>query len=165
VPKDGDIQERCADHVFAGMVVLADLAAHVPMAALFIDYGHTKSQMGETLQAVSRHKPVPPLYAPGETDLTAQVDFDSIAGTCDWPKNGVQAKIDGPVTQAELLGRLGIIERASRLMSANPAKAAEIEAGVARLIAPGAMGSRFKAIGIRSASLPPLPGFPVREEG
>jgi hypothetical protein len=28
-----------------------------------------------------------------------------------------------------------------------------------RLLAPNGMGSRFKAIGIRSADMPPLPGF------
>jgi SAM-dependent MidA family methyltransferase len=44
-------------------------------------------------------------------------------------------------------------------MAANPKKAAGIEAGVARLIAPNGMGTRFKAIGIRSKGLPSLPGF------
>ena len=68
-------------------------------------------------------------------------------------------EIDGPVMQAEFLGSLGIIERASRLMHANPQRAGEIEMGVARLLAPNGMGTRFKAIGVRSAGLPPLPGF------
>jgi SAM-dependent MidA family methyltransferase len=66
---------------------------------------------------------------------------------------------DGPVTQSEFLGSLGIMERASRLMAANPGKAAAIEAGVARLMSPTGMGSRFKAIGVRSPSLPSVPGF------
>jgi SAM-dependent MidA family methyltransferase len=51
------------------------------------------------------------------------------------------------------------MQRAAKLMSANPAKAHEIEAGVARLMAVPGMGDRFKVIGIRSANLPPLPGF------
>jgi SAM-dependent MidA family methyltransferase len=63
------------------------------------------------------------------------------------------------MTQGEFLGRLGIVERASRLMSANPARAGEIELAVARLMAPQGMGSRFKAVGLRSPSLPKLPGF------
>ena len=74
-------------------------------------------------------------------------------------KNWPAGICDGPVTQAEFLGRLGIIERASKLMAANPAKAAGIEAGVARLMAPGGMGTRFKAIGVRGSGLPVLPGF------
>jgi SAM-dependent MidA family methyltransferase len=67
--------------------------------------------------------------------------------------------VDGPHTQAEFLGTLGIAERASRLMSANPAQANIIEMGVQRLMAPHAMGTRFKAIGIRSSGLPALPGL------
>ena len=126
-----------------------------PLAALFIDYGHIQTALGDTLQGVKSHRQVPPFETPGETDLTAQVDFEAF-GTA---MTRVGFIVDGPVTQAEFLGRLGIIERASKLMTANPEKAAEIEAGVARLIAPNGMGTRFKAIGIRSAGLPPLPGF------
>jgi NADH dehydrogenase [ubiquinone] 1 alpha subcomplex assembly factor 7 len=51
------------------------------------------------------------------------------------------------------------MERASRLMSANPHLANEIEMGVSRLMAVPGMGDRFKAIGVRSPALPPLPGF------
>ena len=35
-------------------------------------------------------------------------------------------------------------------MAANPGKAATIEAGVARLLAPTGMGTRFCALGVRS---------------
>ena len=48
-------------------------------------------------------------------------------------------------------------------MAANPDKALGIETGVARLMAPGGMGSRFKVIGVRSAVLPPLPAFVVMD--
>lgn len=124
-----------------------------PFAGLFIDYGHTEPLAGDTLQAVRRHRAEHPLCSPGEADLTVQVDFSRVRDT--WGTTTT----DRPVTQAEFLGRLGIVERASRLMSANPAKAAEIEAGVARLMAPNGMGTRFKVLGIRSADLPSLPGF------
>ena len=67
--------------------------------------------------------------------------------------------VDGPISQAAFLGRLGIVERAAKLMAANPAKAAEIESGVARLLAPDGMGSRFKVLGLRSPQMPTLPGF------
>jgi SAM-dependent MidA family methyltransferase len=66
---------------------------------------------------------------------------------------------DGPITQAELLGRLGIVERTVRLMGANPARAAEIEAGTQRLMSPGGMGQLFKAVAIHSPDLSALPGF------
>lgn len=136
---------------------LLRLASGGPLAALFIDYGHTELAIGDTLQAVRNHRYEHPLTSPGEADLTAQVDFGSFAteaGT--W-----QLATNGPVTQAEFLGALGIIERASRLMSLNPTRAGEVEAGVARLIAPNGMGSRFKAIGIFTPQLGRLPGFPV----
>ncbi len=156
IAQDGDIEERCPEFLIVSMD-LARIAAKGPLVALFIDYGHAGPAAGETLQAVLAHAPVSPLLAPGESDLTAHVDFALLAGIC--MDAGL---VDGPVTQAEFLGSLGIVERASRLMAANPAKAGEIETGVARLIAPNARGSRFKAIGIRSLDLPPLPGFPVK---
>ena len=71
--------------------------------------------------------------------------------------------VDGPITQGEFLGRLGIVERASKLMAANPTKATAIEFGVARLLAPDGMGSRFKALGLRSPGLSPLSGFATPE--
>jgi len=67
--------------------------------------------------------------------------------------------VDGPVPQAAFLGRLGITERAQRLMSANPQRAGAIEAGIARLISPTGMGQVFKAFALRTPTLPPPPGF------
>ncbi len=141
---------------------LRDRARQAPLAALFIDYGHLRSGFGDTLQAVARQRPVSPLLAPGESDLTAQVDFEQLARCASaTAADEPGLAVDGPVTQAEFLGYLGVVERASRLMSANPGNAAQIEAAVARLLAPAGMGSRYKAIGIRSPHLPPLPGLIV----
>lgn len=131
------------------------LAQDGPVAALLIDYGHTTPVSGDTLQAVRSHRYKSPLTSPGEADLSAQINFFELATAL----HAAGLAIDGPVTQAEFLGSLGIVERASRLMSANPQRAGEIETGVARLIAPNGMGTRFKAIGVRSPQLPPLPGF------
>jgi NADH dehydrogenase [ubiquinone] 1 alpha subcomplex assembly factor 7 len=152
-PAEGEFRER---QDFARFVDhLASRAMSAPMAALFIDYGHLQSSAGETLQAMRSHAPEHPLCSPGEADLTVHVDFAAIGAAL--VRCGLA--VDGPTTQAEFLGRLGIVERASRLMSANPRKAGEIELGVARLIAPQGMGSRFKAIGVRSSRLSDLPGF------
>ena len=124
------------------------------IAGLFFDYGHMQTSVGDTLQAVRNHRHEHPLCSPGEADLTAQVDFAAFSRS----QNKVRA-VDGPTTQAEFLGRLGIVERATKLMAANPARAGEIEAGAMRLMAPNGMGTRFKAIGIRSRNLATLPGF------
>lgn len=126
-------------------------------AACFIDYGHTETRSGFSLQAVRQHRFEHPLTSPGEADLSTQVDFATVTH---WMQD-THLLIDGPITQAEFLGSLGIMQRASRLMAANPAKANEIETGVARLMAPNGMGTRFKVLGVRSKGLPPLPGFPT----
>jgi SAM-dependent MidA family methyltransferase len=135
---------------------IAKLMAEKPSAALFIDYGAAVASTGDTLQAVRNHRSEPPLQSPGEADLSFQVDF---AGFRSVVLETPGLAVDGPVPQAQFLGRLGIVERASRLMSANPDRAAAIEASVARLIAPSGMGSRFLALGVRSEGVAPLPGF------
>lgn len=125
---------------------LVSLARRAPVAALFIDYGYTEPTIGETLQAMRAHAYEHPLTSPGEADLTAHVDFSDLANCLS--SSGFW--IDGPVTQAEFLGRLGIIERTSQLMARNPDKAAALEASTMRLLAPNGMGTRFKAIGARN---------------
>jgi NADH dehydrogenase [ubiquinone] 1 alpha subcomplex assembly factor 7 len=158
-PRDGDIYETRTAVLAPFAAQLARLGA--PLAALFIDYGHPLPGYGDTLQAVAAHHYADPLHAPGENDLTAQVDFAAVAEAM----RDCGLASDGPVAQAEFLGRLGIIERASKLMAANPAKAAQIEAGIARLIAPGGMGTRFQVIGVRSPNLPPLPALQAMDTG
>ncbi len=150
--QDGDIVERTP---FA--YIPCDILDHTTCAALFIDYGHTEPTVGDTLQAVREHRHEHPLTSPGEADLTVQVDFSHFAS--DVRQRNPDLTVDGPITQAEFLGRLGIVERASMLMGKNPSHASAIETAVARLITPQGMGTRFKAIGVRSKTLPPLPAF------
>jgi SAM-dependent MidA family methyltransferase len=152
-PNEGEVYQPPA----AALAELAHAlaAAGEPCAGLLIDYGHDRPSFGDTLQAVVAHRYTDPLAAPGEADLSLQVDFAALAAAL----HATVLAGDGPVAQGEFLGRLGIVERASRLMAANPAKAAEIEASVARLIAPQGMGSRFRVLGFRSPALPPLPGL------
>ena len=150
--RDGDIAEPSRFDLLHQAI-----AIRPTLAALLIDYGHTEPGLGDTLQAVRDHQSEHPLGSPGEADLTMQVDFSALARDVGRIPG---VRMDGPVPQAEFLGSLGAVERASRLMAANPAKAAMLEAGIARLLSPGGMGTRFQAVGIRSARLPPLPGFP-----
>lgn len=135
--------------------VFCDPANPLPFAGLFIDYGHTRSALGDTLQAVRNHAFEHPLTSPGEADLTAHVDFEHFAGTM----RDQGFAIDGPVGQGDFLGRLGIVERASQLMSHNPTHASDIEMAVARLISPTGMGGRFHALGLRTPDVAPLPGL------
>jgi len=126
-------------------------------AALFIDYGHTQSGFGDTLQAVRDHKPIDPLQDPGEADLTAHVDFEALARTA--MQAGTHAI--GPVTQGQFLRNLGIELRAENLARGkDAATAAAVEAALARLIGPSpGMGELFKAIALVHPALGGIPGF------
>jgi SAM-dependent MidA family methyltransferase len=136
--------------------LLAALAARpASLVALLIDYGPAEVALGDTLQAVRHHAWVDPLADPGAADLTAHVQFAALAAKA--RVAGLMA--DGPLTQAEFLGRLGMVERTARLMAANPARAGEIEAATQRLMSPGGMGQLFKALAVRSPGLPAPPPF------
>ena len=129
-----------------------------PMAALFIDYGHTETAFGDTLQAVSRHRYASPFEKPGEMDLTAHVDFAAFARAC----RDRGCSVDGPITQAAFLMGLGLAERAATLRgAARPDQIGLIEAGAQRISDPLGMGGRFKVMCVRSASVPVLPPFPT----
>ncbi|HEY1246012.1 MAG TPA: SAM-dependent methyltransferase [Hyphomicrobiaceae bacterium] len=136
--------------------LLTTLAARAePVAALFIDYGTAAESFGDTLQAVRGHAYIDPLAEPGAADLTAHVHFAALARKA----RAAGLAADGPLTQAEFLGRLGIVERTARLMAANPACAGEMEAATQRLMSPAGMGQLFKALAVRSPALPPPPPF------
>ncbi len=126
-----------------------------PFVALFIDYGPAQPATGDTLQAVHRHAWVDPLARPGLVDLTAHVQFARLARKA----RAAGLAVDGPMTQSEFLGRLGVVERAARLMAANPKQAGNIEAGVQRLISPTGMGELFKVLAVRTPGLPPTVPF------
>jgi NADH dehydrogenase [ubiquinone] 1 alpha subcomplex assembly factor 7 len=127
-------------------------------AALIIDYGHAQSAVGETLQSVGHHAFADPLLSPGMVDITAHVDFEAAAQAAE----NMGARTHGPIEQREFLRRLGIEARAAALRKvANGQRAAEIDAGLARLIGDGRtdMGALFKALAVADPKLGPLPGF------
>jgi NADH dehydrogenase [ubiquinone] 1 alpha subcomplex assembly factor 7 len=114
-------------------------------AALILDYGPAASAPGDTLQAVRRHRKVGALDEPGEADLTAHVDFAALAAAAE----AAGARAFGPVPQGEFLKRLGIERRAQRLSAgADPRRRRDIAAALKRLLAPGEMGTLFKALAL-----------------
>tara|TARA_R110002126_G_scaffold4971_2_gene25954 strand:- start:2948 stop:4045 length:1098 start_codon:yes stop_codon:yes gene_type:complete len=127
-----------------------------PGAALLIDYGHAESNLGDTLQAVRRHAYANVLSDPGESDITAHVDFDALARTL--RAGGAQTM--GPIAQAAFLNGLGIAERTDTLArAAAPEAAARLRSGTERLTAPGQMGDLFKVMVASHAESPKLAGF------
>lgn len=126
--------------------------------ALFIDYGHARQGLGETLQAVVGHSFANPLSAPGQADLTAHVDFAALALNADI----VGARCHGPVAQRDFLRRLGIDKRAAALKErASPEQAANIDSALARLtgIGPQDMGQLFKVLAVSDPRIATLAGF------
>jgi len=154
-PVGSIVEVSPASRAVAG-VLGARLAAHGG-AALVIDYGYGDGPaVGDTLQAVRRHAYAPVLEEPGDADLTAHVDFASLAAAA--REGGAEAY--GPITQGELLTRLGILQRAQMLKrTAAPKQAADIDAALERLIGAAGMGTLFRALALAAPGFGPPAGF------
>ena len=116
-------------------------------AALIIDYGHLRSDAGDTFQAIARHSFTDPLKNPGQADVTAHVDFQALVRAAE----DLGARVHGPVTQGDFLKRLGIESRAATLMAKTTHEvSADISGALKRLTEPGrgGMGSMFKVLGV-----------------
>ena len=125
-------------------------------AALVIDYGHTETGLGETLQAVGQHAYADPLASPGNLDLTAHVDFQALIRAVE----AMAAVGFGPIEQSQFLRHLGIEHRAATL-KAKTARAGEIDQALARLIGHNrsAMGELFKVAAFTHPAVGVPPGF------
>jgi len=151
----GAIFER-SDAVTAAVAAMSQRITAHGGAALLIDYGHTASALGETLQAVKSHQYTEVLATPGEADLTAHVDFGHVKTTA----RAAGALVHGPVEQGLWLKRLGIGVRQVQLAKDKPPEAARaIEQGVRRLIEPHGLGMLFKVMALAHPTLKDLEGF------
>ncbi len=136
--------------------VLAARAKEAPVAVLIADYGYEETGIGDTLQAVHRHRFADPLAMPGEVDLTAHVDFAALEETAS--TLGLAAY--GPMPQGEFLLKLGLASRCDRLLrTATEDQKAAILSGAARLADPRQMGLLFKVLMLQSSGLAPPPPF------
>lgn len=151
---EGTIIETCPGAA-AVVYEVAGRLADQGGAALFIDYGHAEPRDGSTLQALRDHLMVDPFAMPGEADLTAHVDFATLAPIaqsrgCRWL---------GTTTQGRWLRELGIETRAESLAAFAPQHASAIHAAKARLIGEGQMGALFKVMGLAAPEWPDGAGF------
>jgi NADH dehydrogenase [ubiquinone] 1 alpha subcomplex assembly factor 7 len=124
-------------------------------AALFIDYGHAEERTGSTFQAVRRHEKVDPFAAPGEADLTAHVDFATLAQVAQ--SHG--ARWLGTVSQGEWLRGLGIEGRAESLGRSAPEHGEALQSAMHRLVDAEQMGELFKVMGLAAPGWPDGAGF------
>jgi NADH dehydrogenase [ubiquinone] 1 alpha subcomplex assembly factor 7 len=124
-------------------------------AALFVDYGHATLRTGSTLQAVRAHRKVDPFADPGEADLTALVDFATLADVA----RARGARWLGTAEQGAWLRALGLEARAAALARAVPAQVQAIAEARNRLAEPDQMGTLFKVMGLAAAGWPDGAGF------
>lgn len=162
VPEDrraaepGAILETCP----GASAILGELAGRLADqggGALVIDYGHATASEGSTLQAVRAHRKVDPFASPGEADLTALVDFATLAQVA----QAHGARWLGTQTQGDWLRALGIEERAQALSRSAAHRQPSIEQAMARLTDADQMGTLFKVMGLCAPHWPAGAGFPV----
>ena len=130
-------------------------------ALLLIDYGRSPQPAAASLRAMRAHRPADLLEAPGSADLTADVDFDSLAEIA----LAAGAAVYGPENQGDFLRALGAEARLARLLAgaSTVAQRARLEGGVRRLIDAAGMGTLFKAMAVTSPGFPAPEGFVWRE--
>lgn len=136
----------------AAVAILRALAQRIVAqggALIAIDYGYEGPALGDSLQAVRAHGFANPFEAPGEHDLTAHVDFATLAAAAQ--TSGAVAW--GPISQRDLLGTLGIDQRTAALAKASPDRAEQLGADRRRLMED--MGMLFMALAITA------PGWPT----
>jgi NADH dehydrogenase [ubiquinone] 1 alpha subcomplex assembly factor 7 len=132
-------------------------------AALIIDYGHVRSDAGDTFQAIARHSFADPLKNPGQADVTAHVDFQALVRAAE----ALGARVHGPVPQGDFLKRLGIETRAVTLMAkASHEVSEDISSALKRLIGGGrgGMGSMFKVLAVSEPQLTLLAGLSDQDQ-
>lgn len=145
------------DHSIRAAVAtqMADHLSKAGGAALIIDYGHVRSALGDTLQAVIRHRHCPITEKPGEADITSHVDFEAVGRACQ--QGG--AHIAGVMTQGDFLNAMGLEARTEVLSRTIEGEAqTQLLAASERLAHPNQMGHLFKVMAVTSAGLsPPYP--------
>lgn len=138
-----DQQEvEVASALGAVLDMLAERFAKNPGRALFIDYGPAHTHPADTLRSFRQGQQSHPLARPGDSDLTADVDFLQAAVEA----RAVGLGVAGPVTQGAFLLSLGAAPRAEQLARSNPERAEEVIRAVEKLVSPDDMGERFKVI-------------------
>ena len=150
--EDGAVFER---RPAVGRIIDA-FAARSPFAALIIDYGYSRRSFGDTLQAVRAHRFAGLFDAPGQSDVTAHVNFLQLK------QAAVDAKMEafGPMPMGEWLLRLGLEARVGQLLGrASQDEADEMRSRVARLVDPAQMGALFKVLVLTNGVSAPPPPF------
>jgi len=151
---DGSVRESSPARAETAQALARRIAADGG-AAIIIDYGYSGGERGDTLQAVRGHRFADPLDAPGEQDLTAHVDFASLAEAA----RSCGATASKVTSQGTWLEALGIGARAMALAAKNPADTKSIAAARRRLCDEDEMGRLFKVMALSGKGWPQVAGL------
>jgi len=117
--------------------------------AVIVDYGRTARDLYDparsegTLMCYHRHRALQDPYAMvGEQDITAHVDFTSIAHAA----RGAGLDVAGPVSQMRFLVALGLAQLFAQRAHETAPDAIQDRLGLHALMAPGGMGEIFSAM-------------------
>ena len=152
---EGTVMEQCP----AARSIVRDIASRIEEnggAALLIDYGYLGDAHRDTLQAVKSHHFHNVLEDPGNADLTAHVDFQSLMHVAE----GEGACVYGPIGQGKFLKNMGAELRLNMLLKeAHEPQKEQLVTGLERLTSPQAMGDLFQVMGLYHEYTDEMPGF------
>ncbi len=134
-------------------------------AVLLVDYGYTASEyyhpqrsMGTLMCHYQHHRHDEPFYLPGLQDITAHVDFSSIAHAA----RDCGLQVCGFTTQAHFLMAGGLVELTKDLDPDDVVHFTEIARQIKMLTLPEEMGELFKVILLSRGKPLSLPAFAMQ---
>ena len=156
---EGYISEFCP----AANGLIASLALTLERGViLMIDYGfsaseyyHPQRNLGTLMCHYQHYAHTDPLLNIGLQDITAHVNFSSIAYA--GVDNGLQ--LSGFCSQAQFLMNCGILELMALVSPSDMARYAPLAAAAQKLLSPAEMGDLFKVIAFSKNMPVPLLGF------
>ncbi|OIR04899.1 hypothetical protein GALL_129890 [mine drainage metagenome] len=129
---------------------------------LMIDYGfsareyyHPQRNLGTMMCHYQHYAHIDPLINIGLQDITAHVDFTSIAHA--GVSNGLE--LGGYCSQAQFLMNSGILDIMAQVSPHDMARYAPLAAAAQKLLSPSEMGDLFKVIALSKNIEEPLIGF------
>jgi SAM-dependent MidA family methyltransferase len=158
----GDYDYLTEVNLSAEALVRSVAAALARGLALFIDYGYAQAEYYHpqrstgTIRCHYRHRVHgDPFFLPGLQDITAHVDFTSMARAA----QSAGAEVLGYTTQAHFLISCGLAVMVAGGDPSMTLSRLKVTSAVHRLISPSEMGELFKVLGIGRGVDWPLQGF------
>ena len=124
-------------------------------ATLVFDHGYDGPQLGDTLRAFGAQTGVSPFDAPGNNQLVAQVDFETLGAMAEL----CGASVHGPAAQGKWLNSLGLAERVAAQTAIKPETAITLETERALLAGESKPGPPPRVLAIVSPDWPIPDGF------